>query len=169
MISPRIEKLINEQFNMELFSSNLYLSITSWFLSQELDGFANFFRIQAKEEMMHAMKQFDYLHNVDGKISMTYVEAPDNEFTSIVEIFEKALGHEQKVTASISNILHTSLEEMDYASHSFFQWFINEQVEEEATMKTMLKKVKMVGDNSSSLYLLNAELLQRTFKAEEGA
>lgn len=169
MISPRIEKLINDQFNMELFSSNLYLSMTSWFLSQDLDGFANFFRIQAQEEMMHAMKQFDYLHNVDGKISMKAVDAPDQEFKSIVDCFEKTLAHEQKVTASISNILHSALEEKDYATHSFFQWFINEQVEEEATMKTMLKKVKMIGENSSSLYLLNAELLQRTFQAEEGA
>ena len=98
MISPRIEKLINDQFNMELFSSNLYLSMTSWFLSQDLDGFANFFRIQAQEEMMHAMKQFDYLHNVDGKINMMAVGAPEQTFQSIVDCFEKTLAHEQKVT-----------------------------------------------------------------------
>ena len=167
MISTRMQKLINEQFNMELYSANLYLSMCSWFLDQDLDGFANFFRIQAQEENMHAMKQFDFIHSVDGKINMLRIDAPENSFESITQVFEKTLEHEKKVTRSISTILETALEDKDYATHSFFQWFINEQVEEESTMKNILKKVLMIGENSSSLYLLNAELLQRIFSPKD--
>ncbi|MCB9232590.1 MAG: ferritin [Bacteroidia bacterium] len=161
MITENIQKLLNEQFIRELFSANLYLSICSYFEDQELDGFANFFRLQAQEEMQHAMKQFDYIHQVDGKVNMTAVDAPQTEFSSILEAFELSLAHEQLVTKSIHQIVKTAIEEGDFATHAFLQWFVTEQVEEEALIKNILRKLKMVGDNSSALYLLNDELSRR--------
>jgi ferritin len=163
MISKKIEKLINDQFNMELYSSNSYLSMTSYFLSIDLEGFANYFRIQAQEEMMHAMKQFDYMHEVDGKIEMLTVVAPNIKFKSILDVFEKAFEQEKEVTKSINNIVGSSLKENDFATYAFFQWFVSEQVEEESNMRTMIQKLKMIGDNSSAMYLMNEELGKRVF------
>lgn len=161
MLTKEMEKLINDQFNKELYSVNLYLSMSSYFKSRDLDGFAHFFRIQAKEENMHAMKQFDYIHQVDGVIAMQTVAAPPTTFESIKQVFELSLSHERLVTKSIYNIVEQALNDKDFATHAFFQWFITEQVEEEATVKTLIKKIEMIGDNSSSLYLLNDELLKR--------
>ncbi len=161
MLSKKMEELINDQFNKELYSVNLYLSMSSYFKSRDLDGFAHFFRIQAKEEQMHAMKQFDYIHQVDGVIAMKAVEAPPIQFASTKAVFELSLAHEKSVTQSIYNIVEQSLTDKDFATHAFFQWFITEQVEEEATVKTLIKKIEMIGDNSSALYLLNDELAKR--------
>ncbi len=157
-----MEKLINDQFTKELFSVNLYLSMSSYFLSRDLNGFAHFFRIQAQEEQMHAMKQFDYIHQVDGVIKMQTVDAPRTEFQSIKQVFELSLEHEKSVTKSIYNIVEQALADKDFATHAFFQWFITEQVEEEASIKTLVKKIEMIGDNSSALYLLNDELAKRS-------
>lgn len=162
MISKEMEKLINDQFNKELYSVNLYLSMSSYFTARDLDGFAHFFRVQAMEEQMHAMKQFDYIHQVDGVITMQEVAAPQTKFNSIKEVFELSLAHEKSVTQSIYNIVDQSLKDKDFATHAFFQWFITEQVEEEATVKTLIKKIEMIGDNSSALYLFNDELSKRS-------
>ncbi|MCO4294607.1 ferritin [Solitalea sp. MAHUQ-68] len=163
MISKNMENMLNEQINAELFSANLYLSICSYFQDQELDGFANFFRVQSKEELFHAGKQFDYIHAVGGKVTMKGVGAPETDFKSIIHAFEVTLAHEKKVTASINGLVKQALTENDYATHNFLQWFIAEQVEEEASISNLLKKLQMIGDNSSALYLLNTELGQRTF------
>jgi ferritin len=169
MLSKKIEDLLNNQFNMELYSANLYLSICSYFLANDLEGFANFFRIQALEEQMHAMKQFDYIHQIDGKIKMQKVDKPITEFKSIIHTFEITYAHEKLVSKSVSSIVEQSLKEKDFATHTFFQWFVTEQVEEEASIKTLLKKLEMIGDNSSALYLLNDELGKRTFTAPKNA
>lgn len=167
MISERISKLINDQFHKELYSANLYLAMSSYFLDQDLDGFAHFFRLQADEEMLHAMKQFDYLHEVDGKICMGAIDAPKNEFDGILPAFEEALAHERIVTQSINSIMKATLEEGDFATQAFFQWFVQEQVEEESTMRSIIAKLKLAGDNKSSIYLLNEELGNRKPEAEE--
>jgi ferritin len=167
MISERIATLLNEQFHKELFSANLYLSMSSYFLAEDLDGFAHFFRLQAEEEMMHAMKQFDYLHEVDSKIEIKAIEAPQTDFKSILEIFQSALGHEQIVTRSINQIVKAALEEGDFATHGFMQWFVNEQVEEESTMRNIIAKLKLASDNQSALFLLNEDLLKRRPEEDE--
>lgn len=163
MITKKMEKMLNEQINKELFSSNLYLSICSYFLDKELDGFANFFRVQAQEELFHANKQFDYLHNAGGKVTIMAVDKPETNFKNIIHAFEVTLKHEQYVSKSINELTKLSLAENDYATHAFLQWFLTEQVEEEATVTNLLTKLKMIGDNTSALYLLNTELAQRTF------
>lgn len=161
MISEKIQVLLNEQFTHELYSANLYLSICSYFEDQDLDGFANFFRLQAQEEMQHAMKQFDFIHQVDGKVRMQAIDAPQTEFDSMQAAFELALEHEQFVTKSIHKIVKSAIDEADFATHAFLQWFVTEQVEEEATIKNILRKIQMIGDNSSALFLLNSELAKR--------
>lgn len=163
MISPKMEKMLNEQINSELYSVNLYLSICSYFTDKDMDGFANFFMVQAQEETFHAHKQFNYMHQVRGKVTMAAIEAPPTKFKSIVDAFKVTLKHEELVTKKINNLVKHSLAESDFATHAFLQWFITEQVEEEDQINKLIKKLEMIGDNSSALYLLNAELAQRSF------
>lgn len=167
MISEKMQKLINDQYHRELFSAHMYFSICSYYLDKDLDGFANFFKIQAEEELAHAMKQFDYLHQVDGKITYEAIDGPPNDFESMMDTFEKTLEHEQYITKHIHSIVKAALEEGDFATYNFFQWFVEEQVEEEALMRTLIAKLRMVGDNTSALYLMNEELMQRQPEAEE--
>ena len=161
MIKKQMETLLNEQFHKEMFSAMQYLAVTSYFEDETLDGFANFFRIQAQEEISHAMKQFDYLHTVGGKITMQAIAEPRTEFSNSVEVFEFALAQESGVTDSINHLMKTAVELGDFATQTFLQWFIQEQVEEEDLIRTILHKVKMIGDNSSALFLLNEELKAR--------
>ena len=161
--------MIVDQYHKELFSAYQYFAMCSYFLDRDLDGFANFFKIQAEEELMHAQKQFDFLHEVDGKVTIGAIDAPENEFSSILEVFEKTLAHEQFITKSIFQIVKASLDEADFATHEFFQWFVKEQVEEEATMRGLIAKLKMIEGDKSALYLLNEELLKRQPEADEAA
>ncbi len=166
MISEKMSQMLNEQYNKEVYSANLYLSMCSYFLDRDLDGFANYFKVQSQEELLHAEKQFDYIHEVDGKITMMAIDAPPVEFDSIEDCFEQTLSHEKLVTKSIYGLVKQALEEGDFATHTFLQWFITEQVEEEASVKALLMKLRMIGDNSSALYLLNDELLKRQLAPE---
>lgn len=161
MIKKEMETLLNEQFHKEMFSALQYLAVASYFEEQNLDGFAHFYRIQAQEEMAHAMKQFDYVHQVDGKITMQAIAQAKSDFTNIVEVFEFTLKAEQGVTESINRIMKAAVDLGDFATQSFLQWFVNEQVEEEALIRNILQKLRMIGDNSSALYLLNEELKTR--------
>ena len=166
MLHQKIQDQLNEQFHKELFSANLYLAMASWFLDNDLDGFAHFFRLQADEELMHAMKQYDYIHEVEGKVTIGQIDGPDTSYGSILEVMEQALAHEREVTASINAIVKASLEQNDFATHSFFQWFVDEQVEEESTMRSIIAKIKLSGGDRSALYLLNEELLRRKPESE---
>jgi ferritin len=161
MIKSEMETLLNEQFHKEMYSALQYLAVASYFEAQNLDGFAHFYRIQAQEEMMHAMKQFDYVHQVDGKITMRAIPQAQSEFLNIIEVFEFTLKAEQSVTESINRIMKAAVECGDFATQSFLQWFVNEQVEEESLIRNILQKLRMIGDNSSALYLLNEELKTR--------
>lgn len=158
-----MQEALVQQVHSELYSVNQYLNMASYFLKDDLNGFANFFLVQAQEEQFHAMKQFQYLHDVGGSVQLGNIPAPISEFKSIKHVFEVTLAHEKKVTQSISNLIKLALEENDFATHTFLQWFITEQVEEEALVNTIIKKLEMIGDNSSALYLLNDELAKRTF------
>lgn len=161
MISSHMQHLLNEQYHRELFSANQYLAMSSYFLAEDLDGFANFFRVQAEEEIDHAMRQYDYVHEVDGKITHQALEAPTNEFGSYLEVFEQALAHEQYITQNIFQIVKASLDEGDFATHQFFQWFVAEQVEEESLFRTLISKLKLAANDNSALFLMNEELMAR--------
>ena len=163
MITEKIATLVNEQIAKEQFAAQYYLSMSAWFSAKDLDGIANYFRIQSKEELMHADKMFDYLNDVGAEIIIGEIPKPPHEFANAIDIFEKALEHEKLVTKSIFNIVKNANEESDFATVSFMQWFINEQVEEEASASQLVTKIKMVSDNPSALYLFDQELAQRVF------
>lgn len=137
--------------------------MSAWFYAQDLEGIGNYFRVQSKEELMHADKMFDYVNDIGGKVILNEIPKPPHEFSNAQEIFEKALDHERLVTRSIFNIVKAANDESDFATTSFLQWFINEQVEEEASASLLVTKIKMVKDNPSALYLFDQELAQRVF------
>lgn len=167
MISPKITQLINSQIANEQYAAQYYLSMSAWFYAKDLDGIANYFRVQSKEEMMHADKMFDYLVDVGAEIVVGEIPKPPHEFGDAKEIFERAFEHEKIVTKSIFNILKNANDEGDFATVSFLQWFVNEQVEEEANASQLVTKIKMVSENPSALYLFDQELGKRVFT--EGA
>lgn len=163
MISEKIATLINEQITKEQYAAQYYLSMSAWFSAKDLDGIANYFRVQSKEELMHADKMFDYLNDVGSEIIIGKIDQPPHVFADAKDVFEKALEHEKIVTQSIFNILKNANEEGDFATVSFLQWFVNEQVEEEASASQLVTKIKMVCDNPSAMYLFDQELSQRVF------
>lgn len=156
-----MEKLLNEQFHREMGAANQYLAISSYFEQQELNGFAHFFRLQAQEELSHAMKQFDYLHTVDGAVEMESIPKPQTSFENIIQAFEFALEHERNVTKSINSLMKAAVEEGDFATQTFLQWFVQEQVEEEALVHNILRKLRMVNGNTGALFMINEELAAR--------
>lgn len=167
MISNRIAELINSQISKEQYAAQYYLSMSAWFSARDLDGIANYFRVQSKEELMHADKMFDYLNDVGVEIIMGEIPKPPHQFQDATDIFEKALEHEKSVTKSIFEIVKQANEESDFATVSFLQWFINEQVEEEASASQLVSKIKMVSENPSALYLFDQELAQRVFAPDQ--
>ncbi|MDO4225393.1 MAG: ferritin [Bergeyella zoohelcum] len=169
MISEKVASLINEQIAKEQYAAQLYLSMSAWFKAKDLDGIANYFRVQSKEELTHADKMFDYLADVGGEIEIQAIEKPEHNFENGLAVFEQALAHEQLVTKSIFNIMKAANEESDFATMSFLQWFVNEQVEEESSASQLVSKMKMVHENSSALYLFDQELAQRVFVDETTA
>jgi ferritin len=169
MLNPRIEEALNRQINAELYSSYLYLSMSAYCDSQNLAGMANWMRIQAQEENTHAMKFFDFVNERDGRVLLTQIDAPKTEWTSPLDVFEETLAHEQKVTGLINDLVDLSLSEKDHASNTFLQWFVTEQVEEEAAARTIVDKLKLIGDNPMPLYMLDGELGQRTAPAPTDA
>ena len=163
MLKPNIQEALNEQINAELYSSYLYLSMSAHFESQTLAGMANWMRIQAQEELVHAMKFFDFINERDGRVLLTRIEDPKTEWASPLDAFADSLGHEVKVTGLINALVDLSLAEKDHATNTFLQWFVTEQVEEESAAKTIVDKLKLIGDNPVALYMLDGELGQRTF------
>lgn len=168
MISTKIGSLINEQIANEQYAAQYYLSMSAWFSARDLDGIANYFRVQSKEELMHADKMFDYMNDVGAAIILGEIPKPPHEFSDAQSIFEKALEHEKLVTRSIFNILKNANDEGDFATVSFLQWFVTEQVEEEASASQLVTKIKMVAENPSALYLFDQELGQRVFVPAAG-
>ncbi len=169
MITKKLEKEINDQINRELYSAYLYLSMSAWFKSQNLDGFATWMHVQYEEESFHAMKLFDYIVERGGTIELQAIDKPDNEFNDVIHVFELTLEHERFITDCINNLMNIAIEEKDHAAKSFLQWYIDEQVEEEANVDKLLTTLKMVQANPHTLYMMDKELASRTFVAPTGA
>ncbi|MBU5486348.1 ferritin [Clostridium sp. MSJ-11] len=163
MLSERLNKAINEQINYEMYSENIYLAMQAYCSSMDLEGFANFFKVQVQEERFHSMKFFNFINDRGGKVNIGAIEAPENDYDSILDVFKIAYEHEQKVTQRIYNLADLATEERDHGTMSFLKWFIDEQVEEESTFSSMIAKLKRIGENSAAIYMLDAELAQRTF------
>jgi ferritin len=162
MINSKVESALNDQLRKELYSFYLYLSMAAHFESMNLKGFAHWMKIQGNEEMKHAMKIFEHITQRGGKVILLQIDAPPSSWKSAKEIFAEAHQHEQKVTESINKIVELSKAEKDNASEVFLQWFVNEQVEEEASTYEIAQKLQMIGDAAPTLFMLDAELGKRT-------
>ena len=163
MLKEKIQKALNQQVNAELYSSYLYLAMASYFESINLKGFANWMRVQTQEELVHSMKFYDFINERGGKTLLSAIEGPPTEWPSPQAVFEHAYEHEQKVTGLINNLVDLSTAEQDHATSNFLQWFVAEQVEEEASADEVVQKIKLMGDASGGLFMLDRELAQRVF------
>ncbi|KYK28144.1 MAG: ferritin [Theionarchaea archaeon] len=163
MIKDKIEKALTSQINAEMYSSYLYLSMSSYFSSINLNGFATWMRVQAQEELTHAMKFYDYVIERGGRVTVAAIEAPPAEWDSPLQVFEHVYTHEQKVTGLINDLVNLAIAEKDHATTAFLQWFVTEQVEEESSADEIVQKVKLVGDQGAGLLMLDQELGQRVF------
>jgi len=161
MINVKMEEAVNSQINKELYSSYLYLSMSAFLERQNLNGFANWMKIQSQEEYLHAMKFYAYLIQKGGKVTLLQIDKPKTEWRSILEAYEDTYVHELTVTESIDNLVNLALEVKDHATNSFLQWFVNEQVEEESNVTKILDELRMIGDNKTGLFMLDRELAQR--------
>ncbi len=163
MISEKIEKAINAQINAELYSSYLYLSMNSWFANVSLTGFAQWMKVQAQEEASHAMILYQYLLDRGGRVLLAPIEQPQQEWDCAKCVFEDVYKHEQYVTSLINEIVTLAMDEKDHATVAALQWFVTEQVEEEASALEILDHLKLIGEDKSALLMKDKELLARTF------
>jgi len=163
MLSDSMETALNKQINAEMYSSYLYLSMSSYFESVDLTGMASWMRSQAQEEMFHAMKFYDYVNERGGRVLLAAIEKPRSEWSSALEVFENTLDHERTVTGLINGLVDLALEERDHATNIFLQWFVSEQVEEEATAGGIVNKLKLIGGDAAGLFALDQELGRRVF------
>ncbi|QRN85922.1 ferritin [Clostridia bacterium] len=163
MLNLKVEESINDQINAELFSAYLYLSMSAYLESENLPGFASWMRVQFQEEQAHAMKFFDYVNERGGKVTLEAIEAPQTEWASVVEIFEHTLSHERMVTERINHLMDVALEERDYATESFLRWYIDEQVEEEASAEAILSQLERLEGHGNGMIMLDRELGTRVF------
>lgn len=163
MIKDKIQEALNKQINWELYSSYLYLSMNAYFASAHLTGFANWMRAQVQEEIVHAMKFYDYLIERSGTVTLSSIESPPTQWTSPLSAFEQVYTHEQKVTKLIHELVGLAAFEQDYATSVFLQWFVKEQVEEESSALTVLQQLRGIGGGGEGLYILDRELAKRVF------
>jgi ferritin len=161
VLSKKLENALNQQINSEFYSFYLYFSIEAYFQQQNLQGFAKWMRAQAKEELQHCEKLYEYMHARQGSVVLAAVDAPPAKWSSPLKAFEAALKHEQDVTKMINKLVDLAVSEKDHATHIFLHWFVEEQVEEEATIGLVVEKLKLVGSSTSGLYMLDRELAQR--------
>ncbi len=163
MISKTLEKAINEQINKELFSEYLYTSMQAWFAHENLDGMANWMKAQSQEEHFHAMKFFAYLIERGGKVELGAIDKPEVDFGNPLKAFKAALEHEQFITRSINELMDIAIAENDHASKSFLEWYVDEQVEEESNVDSVVHQLEMVGDHMHGIFMLDRELGTRTY------
>jgi ferritin len=168
MLGKAVQDAMNEQIKTEFYSAYQYLSMAAYCESENLPGFAHWMRIQAREEVEHAMKFYDFILDRDGRVLLQAIDQPVIEFGSPVGVFEQALENEQRVTATISNLYGLAARENDYASQAFLQWFVTEQVEEEKNAGDVVETLKMVGGRSEALFLLDRELGSREDNEQPG-
>ncbi len=161
MISQNIQEAFNKQINAELYSSYLYLSMAACFESLNLPGFANWMKVQAREENEHAMKLFEHIVQRGGEVELESIDKPKVKWESAVEAIEDALNHEKKVTGMINDLVDLAAKENDHAAGVLLQWFVSEQVEEEANADDLLQKLKMVGTSGAPLLMLDQQVGKR--------
>ena len=167
MMNNKVEDILNAQINKEFYSAYLYLAMSAYFDEMGLKGFANWTKVQAKEEMDHGMILFNYIIERVGNIDLRPIEAPVKDFQNPLQVFELILQHEKSVTGSIEVVANLSEDECDRATRHFIDWYISEQVEEEAQVLDVIKMIKKFGTESCILYHIDKELMTREYKPQE--
>ena len=163
MLSKKMEKALNEQINKEMYSAYLYMSMSAYSTNIGLSGFANWFMVQYHEEMEHAMKIYDYVHEQGGKVKLMVIDEPPSVFKGPMDMFQKTLKHEQFITKSINDLMDLAIKEKDHATQIFLQWFVTEQIEEEGNDNEIIDKLKLAGDKGNGLFMIDKELGARVY------
>jgi ferritin len=168
-LSKTVQDALNEQMKQEFYAAYLYLSMSSYCSASNFEGFAKWLRLQAQEEVGHAMRIYDYLEDRGGRVLLQAIPQPATEFPSILSVFEQARDHERKVTAMINRLYEVVDGEKDYASHPFLEWFLTEQIEEEKQSSQIVETLKLAGDHPGALLMLDREMGARgPEEVEEG-
>ncbi len=168
MLSKNIEAVLNKQIRIEAESSQVYLSMAGWAEIQGLEGVAQFMYKQSDEERLHMLKLIKYVNERGGHAIITDLKAPKNKFGTFKQMFEELYKHELFVSESINELVHVAFDEKDYATHNFLQWYVAEQIEEEAQAKTILDKINLIGDDKGGLYLFDRDIQQITVTSSIG-
>lgn len=163
MLSQKMQDAFNKQINAELYSGYLYLSMSAYYQSINLPGFANWMYIQMKEEQAHAQIMYNHLVDRGGRVVLTAIDAPPSEWSGPAHPFEDGYAHEQKVTAMINDLVQLAMEEKDFASNAMLQWFVTEQVEEEKNSSDVLQQMKLMGEAAGGLFMIDQQLAARVF------
>jgi len=163
MIKKALENALNEQINAEFHSAYIYLSMSSYFLSVGLAGYANWMRVQYQEELAHATRFFDYVNERGGRVKLAPIGEVQVNFEGVVDVYEKTLEHEQLVTGMINKLMDISIQESDHATKSFLQWFVDEQVEEEANVEQILNNLKLIKGEGQGLLMMDREMQTRVY------
>jgi ferritin len=169
MLSDKMEEQLNEQINAEIYSGYLYYAMEAYFEDEDLTGFASWMHIQAQEELLHAQKFFDFINERGGRVELDAIEKPKKDWNSPLEAFQDAYEHETKVTDRINKLYDLALKENDHATASFLNWFIDEQVEEEASADEIVNKLERIGDSGHGIFMLDNELGSRKLDTAEYA
>jgi ferritin len=162
-LNKRVEAALNDQVNKEFYSAYLYLSMSSYFEDKNLQGFSNFMKVQYQEEVSHAMKIFNYIMERGGRAILQPIDEVKVDWKDVIEVFEDTCEHEKFITDSINTLVDISQEERDHATVNMLQWFVSEQVEEEATPNGILEQLKMVDGKGAGLFMIDRELSARVF------
>ncbi len=160
-MDKKIEKAFNDHLNAEFFSSYLYLSMANYFAAASLEGMSAWMRIQTDEERLHAMKFIDYMNDRNRRVKLEKIDQPKTDWDSPLEAFQEAYAHEQLISKKINDLVDLAIKENDHAANTFLQWFVSEQVEEEATVSTIVGKLELVKDNPMGLLMIDQQLGQR--------
>ena len=161
MLKSNLQDALNDQMNAELASAYLYLSMAGYFESRSLRGMARWMQVQAQEEWRHAMKFFQHVVDRGGRVALQQIDAPKEKWNSVQEVFQDALSHECQVTGRIHGLVKLAASEADFATNAFLQWFVNEQVEEEANALHIVQQLRLMGDSKDSMFTLDRELGKR--------
>lgn len=159
----KILEAFNEQINAEMYSAYLYMSMAAWFEGLQLTGFAHWLKVQAQEEMTHALRFYSYIHQRGGKVTLKAIKAPETSWTSPLGAFEAVLEHERLVTSLINKLVSLARKAEDHAAENFLQWFVKEQVEEEASADEVIGKVKLVDQTPGGMFMLDKDMAARVF------
>lgn len=158
MLSKSLEKVLNNQVKLEADSSQIYLAMASWAENQGFEGIATFMYSQSDEERMHMLKLVKYINQRGGEAKIPQIEEPKLDHTSFKTLFTQLFEHEVMISKSINELVHITLQEKDYATHNFLQWYVAEQIEEEATARTILDKINLIGDDKGGLYMFDNDM-----------